>query len=127
MLTFFSSIADGGVIPLDTIYPSLRTSLLSHSHALRLCTLRLLTSKLINSPPACQEVLKRCVQGEEVSIDVQGVRERILRIGRAGQVVRDGDDLGADILARWLVGEFLIRLIIPVFDDLHLEISAIES
>jgi len=42
--------------------------------------------------------------GEEVSLDVQGVRERVLRIGRVGQVVRDGDERGADICARWLVG-----------------------
>ena len=37
-------------------------------------------------------------------LDVQGVRERVLRIGRVGQVVRDGDERGADICARWLVG-----------------------
>ena len=38
-------------------------------------------------------------------LDVQGVRERVLRIGRVGQVVRDGDERGADICARWLVGK----------------------
>ncbi|KAH7883427.1 armadillo-type protein, partial [Phlebopus sp. FC_14] len=32
-----------------------------------------------------QDVLKRCLQGEEVSLDFQGVRERVLRIGRIGQ------------------------------------------
>ena len=33
-----------------------------------------------------REVLKRCLQGE----DVHGIRERVLQIGRIGRVVRDG-------------------------------------
>ena len=40
-----------------------------------------------------REVLKRCLQGE----DVHCVWERVLRIGKVGQV-------GADICVRWLVG-----------------------
>lgn len=51
-----------------------------------------------------QEVLKRCLQGEEAPLDVQGVRERVLRIGRVGQVVKEQGD-GADICVRWLVGK----------------------
>lgn len=96
-------------VSLDAIYPSLCTSLLSPSRSLRLNTLRFLDSKKLIDKN-CQdpgvdgvvEVLKRCLQGEEVSLDLQGVRERVLRIGRVGQVV--GDVRGAEVCARWLIG-----------------------
>ena len=51
-------------------------------------------------------MLKKALQAEEVSIDVQGVRERVLRINRLPVVVKDGDELGAEICARWLIGQF---------------------
>lgn len=55
-----------------------------------------------------QDVLKRCLQGEEVPLDVQGVRERVLRIGRLSQVVKEEEGgLGAEISVRWLVGMFI--------------------
>lgn len=92
-------------IPLEEVYSSLHKSLLSHSRPLRLNTLRFLDSNLINAAPGQKEVVKRCLQGEEVSLDVQGVRERVLRIGRVGQVLREGDETGADLCARWLTGE----------------------
>jgi U3 small nucleolar RNA-associated protein 20 len=96
-------------ISLNVIYPFLSCSLLSHSRSLRLNTLRLLDSKKLvdkqhQLPVAdgVMEVLKRCLQGEEVPLDLQGVRERVLRIGRVGQVV--GDVRGAEVCARWLIG-----------------------
>lgn len=102
-------------VSLHAIYPSLRFSLLSHSRSLRLNTLRLLDSKKLvdknHQDPAADgvmEILKRCLQGEEVSLDLQGVRERVLRIGRVGQVV--GDVRGAEICARWLIGNTVLRL-----------------
>ena len=55
----------------------------------------------MNTSDGPQEVIKRCLQGEEVSLDLQGVRERVLRIGRVGQVV--GDQSGADLCTRWLI------------------------
>lgn len=54
------------------------------------------------------EVVKRCLQGEEVPLDVQGVRERVLRIGRVAQVVKDGDEDAADLCARWLIGGYFL-------------------
>ena len=96
-------------VSLHAIYPSLSCSILSPSRSLRLNALRLLDfKKLIDKnhqdPDAdgVMEVLKRCIQGEEVSLDLQGVRERVLRIGRVGQVV--GDVRGAEVCARWLIG-----------------------
>jgi U3 small nucleolar RNA-associated protein 20 len=53
-----------------------------------------------------EELLKRCLQGEEISLDVQGVRGRILHIRKAGLAVRDGDEMAADICTRWLICMF---------------------
>ena len=41
---------------------------------------------------------------EEISIDVQGVRERVLRIGRLPIAVKNGDDVAAEVCTRWLIG-----------------------
>ncbi|KAF8181826.1 armadillo-type protein [Pholiota molesta] len=95
-------------IPIPQIYPSLYTAFLSHSRPLRLAALHLLDSKLVDPAHDQIEVLKRCLQGEEVALDTQGVRERVLRIGRVGQVV--GDEKGADLCARWLVAQLKVNL-----------------
>jgi len=95
-------------ISVSQIYPSLYPSLISHSRPLRLAALRLLDCKLIDPAHDQVEVLKRCLQGEEVSLDIQGVRERVLRIGRVGQVV--GDEKGADLCARWLIAQLKVNL-----------------
>lgn len=95
-------------LPLAEIYPSLYDAFLSHSRPLRLAALRLLDSKLVDPTHDQIEVLKRCLQGEEVPLDIQGVRERVLRIGRVGQVV--GDEKGADLCARWLIAQLKVNL-----------------
>ncbi|KAF6761032.1 U3 snoRNP protein Utp20 [Ephemerocybe angulata] len=108
----------------STAYATLKPCLLSHSRALRLAALRFLTSPhLIDNSDnsdgdmdsedsavgsSAREVLKRCLQGEEASLDVAGVRERVLRIGRVGQVV--GDALGAEACVRWLVAQLKVNL-----------------
>ncbi|KAG6840218.1 hypothetical protein C0991_008139 [Blastosporella zonata] len=96
--------------PLDKIYQPLRMSLLSHSRGLRLATLRLLVSGLVKAPDGVQDALGRCLRGEEVNLDVQGVRERILWIGRVGLGVKDGDEVGADAVARWLIAQLKVNL-----------------
>lgn len=103
VLTSCSSPAKGARIPFETAYPNLQPSLLSHSRSLRLNALRFLNSKLVAIPEGTEEVVKRCLQGEEATVDIQGVRERVLRIGRVAQVV--GDRNSADICGRWLLGE----------------------
>ncbi|KAJ7650292.1 armadillo-type protein [Roridomyces roridus] len=73
-------------IAIEEIYPALAASVLSHSRALR--------------------GRKRCLAGEEVSVDVHGARERVLRIGRMETVVKDKQretDFGPDLCIRWLV------------------------
>ena len=86
------------------MYEPLKTALVSHSRTLRLNALRLLTSSVIQAPEGSAELLKKALQAEEISIDVQGVRERVLRIGRLPVVVKDGDEVAAEICARWLIG-----------------------
>lgn len=95
-------------IVIDEVYDSLSQSLLSHSKRLRLAALRLLDCRIINPQHDQVEVLKRCLQGEEVPLDHQGVRERVLRIGRVGQVA--GDEKSADICARWLIAQLKVNL-----------------
>jgi U3 small nucleolar RNA-associated protein 20 len=73
-----------------------------------LACLRLLDCKLIDPNHDHIEVVRRCLQGEEVPIDVQGVRERVLRIGRVGQVV--GDEKSADLCGRWLIAQLKVNL-----------------
>ena len=90
-------------LPVVQLYSSVQSQLLSPSRSLRLSVLGLLTSKIVKSSGAEHDALKRCMQGEEVSLDMQGVRERVLRIGRLYQVVRDDEPLSADICVRWLV------------------------
>jgi U3 small nucleolar RNA-associated protein 20 len=86
------------------MYQSVQASLLSHSRALRLSTLQLLSRPIMGLSLEEREVMKRCLQAEEVSLDVQGVRERTYRIQKMAQVVPDGDELAADVCTRWLIG-----------------------
>ena len=108
MKTLNPAISQASITPIsfEDAYTSLKDTFLSHSHPLRLCGLKLLASQLVDVPSGTKVVIQRCLQGEEVSLDVQGVRERILRIGRVVQVVKEGDELGADLCTRWLIGEF---------------------
>ncbi|KAG1818154.1 armadillo-type protein [Suillus subaureus] len=95
---------------ITQIYSRLQSRLLYPSRPLRSNVLGLLTSKMVKSSPAEHEALKRCLQGDEVSLDMHGVRERVLRIGRLYQVVRDDDSLSVDICVRWLVSQLKVNL-----------------
>ncbi|KAF8883245.1 armadillo-type protein [Infundibulicybe gibba] len=97
-------------IPLEDIYPQLQQCILSHARPLRLNALRFLSCNLVKSPPGTQEVIRRCLQGEEVSLDVQGVRDRVLRIGRVAQTLQDSDGIGADLCGRWLIAQLKVNL-----------------
>ena len=110
LINAISSPTSATHIPLDRLYENLKSSLLSHSRALRLQTLRLFGSSIIDIPPETTDLLKKALQAEEISIDVQGVRERVLRIGRLSIAVKDGDQIGADICGRWLIGTRLYTL-----------------
>ncbi|THV05319.1 hypothetical protein K435DRAFT_120793 [Dendrothele bispora CBS 962.96] len=98
------------VVTFAEAYLALRESILSHSRALRLNSLKLLASSLVIVSNDTAEVLKRCLQGEEVSLDVQGVRERTVRIGRIAQMIKNDDEQGAELSARWLIAQLKVNL-----------------
>ncbi|EGO05100.1 hypothetical protein SERLA73DRAFT_45009, partial [Serpula lacrymans var. lacrymans S7.3] len=86
------------------IYTPLKAALILHSRLLRLNFLRILASSLVKASPGEQDIVKCCLQeGEKVSLDAHRVRECVLHIGRASQVVKDGDRLVVDLCARWLI------------------------
>ena len=97
------------------VYEQLKGSLLSHSRLLRLSTLRLLGSPIVQASEGTIELVKKALQAEEISVDVQGVRERVLRIGRLPLAVKDGDHVAADICARSLIGVFVHPRAPPLF------------
>ncbi|KAF8131840.1 armadillo-type protein [Boletus edulis] len=98
------------VLSFSELYLHLRTCIISHSRSLRLSALKILSSKLVKSTPGEHDVLKRCLQGEEVSLDAQGVRERVLRIGRIGQVIKDDEPMATDLCIRWLISQLKVNL-----------------
>ncbi|KAG9309435.1 hypothetical protein JVU11DRAFT_10689 [Chiua virens] len=110
MMVFLISPLSSDATSFSEIYLHLRTCISSHSRSLRLSALKILSSKLVKSSPGEQDVLKRCLQGEEVSLDAQGVRERVLRIGRIGQVIKDGEPLATDLCIRWLISQLKVNL-----------------
>ena len=68
---------------------------------LPLSALQIFSSRLVSSSVGEQDVLRRCLQGEEVSLVMSDVRDRVLRIGRVGVAVRDGEHGAADLCGRW--------------------------
>ncbi|TFY61376.1 hypothetical protein EVJ58_g4545 [Rhodofomes roseus] len=97
-------------VPFEELYLSLQSSILSHSRSLRLASLRLLSSPLVNADDGTSDVVLRCLQAEEISLDVQGSRERVLRINRLPVSVRNGDEPGANIAVRWLIAQMKVNL-----------------
>ncbi|KAK0189706.1 hypothetical protein F5146DRAFT_1052188 [Armillaria mellea] len=108
-LVSLANQGEGDAANFEELYLFLHKSILSHNSRLRLNVLRLIASPAIKVPGPVLEVAKRCLQSEEVSLDVQGVRERVLRMGRVGQIVTDGNR-GADLCVRWLVAQLKVNL-----------------
>lgn len=84
----------------------LQSRILSHRHNLRLNALQFLALDVVDKPAAVSEVLNRCLHGERISLDVSGVRDRIVWIGKVGEAAMIGA-VEADICARWLIGMLL--------------------
>ncbi|KAI0090560.1 armadillo-type protein [Irpex rosettiformis] len=99
-------------LQLQSLYEPLQVSLISYSRLTRLSALRLLASPLVtsSSESSSTDAVKRCLQAEEISVDVQGVRERVLRIGRLNQFLKDDDEASVEVVVRWLVAQLKINL-----------------
>ncbi|KAF7316852.1 DRIM domain-containing protein [Mycena chlorophos] len=97
-------------LEIRPMYAALAPAVLSYSRPLRLAALRLLAS---TRPSDDRDVVKRCLAGEEVPLEVSGVRERVLRIGRVEAAVKDKQkegDIGPDLCARWLIAQLKVNL-----------------
>jgi U3 small nucleolar RNA-associated protein 20 len=94
-------------LPADVLYVPLQPALVSYTQALRLSALRLLAAPAVQ-PGARRDAAERCLQAEEAPLDVQGVRARVLRIGRLAQGIAEAeagaDSEGAELCARWFTG-----------------------
>ncbi|PCH35508.1 hypothetical protein WOLCODRAFT_125908 [Wolfiporia cocos MD-104 SS10] len=88
----------------------MQSLLLSHSRALRLAALRFLNTWLVESSTGTAEVLKHCLQTEEVPLDLQSSRERVHRISRLPVVIKDDDEVGVDAACRWLIAQLKVNL-----------------
>lgn len=105
---FYRPLQDDAALPFTSLYATLKTPLVSQSRLARLNALHLLSSSALSysgDDSSVDELVKRCLQAEEVSVDVSGVRERVLRIGKLNALLRDGDVASASIVVRWLTGE----------------------
>ncbi|KAI0045527.1 hypothetical protein FA95DRAFT_1561038 [Auriscalpium vulgare] len=105
-----ASSTQSEIFSFEAVYAHLAPSILSHSSRLRLSALLLLNSKVVKTSSAEQLVLGKAIQAEEVSLDVQGVRERVLRITRVDQVVTEGNSLSSELAVRWLVAQLKVNL-----------------
>ena len=86
------------------------TNLKSHSQSIRQSSLEILVSPLVSSGARFGEAPKRCLAAESVPLTVQGVRERVLRIGRVGQVIRNEDTEATRLCVMWLIGQLTVNL-----------------
>lgn len=107
--------------PFEDVYPHLRGCLISHQTELRLSALRILSAC-----PDAPTVVQRCLTGEEVPLDVQGLRERVLRTSRTTEVrlppscagtlltvtIQESitTDVAAELASRWLLAQLKVNL-----------------
>lgn len=94
----------------EDIYPHLASSVLSHSRRSRLSALYLLSSPLVRMDPTQELVLSKLVQAEEVPIDAQSSRERVLRLTELERIIPSGDADVSELAVRWMVAQFKIGL-----------------
>lgn len=94
------------LIPLGDIYLLLKENILSHTHTLRLDTLKLLDSSMVDKGRA-NATLNQCILGESARLDISGVRERLIRITGLPRILKADDEISVDLTIRWLVGSQL--------------------
>ena len=97
-------------ISFEDIYRYLACPMLSHSRRSRLSALYLLSSRLVHMSPAQELVLSKLLQAEEVPIDAQSSRERVLHVTQLERVIpTDGADV-SELAVRWLVAQLKVGL-----------------
>jgi U3 small nucleolar RNA-associated protein 20 len=94
----------------EDTYPHLASSVLSHSRRSRLSSLYLLSSPLVCRDPAQELVLSKLLQADEVPIDAQSSRERVLHVTQLERIIPSGDTVVSELAVRWVVAQFKIGL-----------------
>jgi U3 small nucleolar RNA-associated protein 20 len=94
----------------EDIYCHLASLLSSHSRRSRLSALYILSSPLAHTHHTRELVLSRLLQAEEVTIDVQSSRERVLRVTQLEQIIPTDDAVASDLVVRWLVAQLKVGL-----------------
>lgn len=100
-----------GISYSTDIHSHILPLLQSHSHITRLNALHLISLACSSiAEPNTLLCITTCTQAEQVPLDIQSVRDRVLKLNRIGLSVSDGDNTGADVIARWLIGQLKINL-----------------
>lgn len=94
----------------EDMYHHLASAVSSHSRHSRLNALCLLSSPLVHMHPTRELVLSRLLQAEEVPIDVQNSRERVLRVTQLERVIPADDAVVSELAVRWLVAQLKVGL-----------------
>lgn len=110
LMTLVFSPEHSQKMSFEDMYGHLTSLVSSHSRPSRLNALHLLTSPLVHMDPTRELVLSRLLQAEEVTIDVQSSRERVLRVTQLEQVIPADDAVVSDLAVRWLVAQLKVGL-----------------
>ncbi|QRW12832.1 U3 snoRNP protein Utp20 [Ceratobasidium sp. AG-Ba] len=95
-------------VPLDTLLPHLLKPSTSHSRVLRSSVLQILSGPAISSRSQEQtDVLARLAAAESVPLNVQSVRERVVKTSK---VTTGGTGGIQGVVVRWLVAQLKINL-----------------
>ena len=97
-------------ISFEDMYRHLTSPVLSHSRRFRLKALHILSSPLVRMDPTQEVVTSRLLQAEEVPIDAQSSRERVLRVTQLERVIPPGDTVESELAVRWLVAQLKVGL-----------------
>ncbi|KAI9508384.1 armadillo-type protein [Russula earlei] len=97
-------------IPFEDMCGHLASVLISHSRHSRLNALYLLSSPLVHVDPSQGLVLSRLLQAEEVPIDAQSSRERVLRVTQLERVIPVDEPITSELAVRWLVAQLKVGL-----------------
>jgi U3 small nucleolar RNA-associated protein 20 len=94
----------------EDMYHHLASPVLSHSHRFRLKALQVLSSPLVRMDPTQELVISKLLQAEEVPIDAQSSRERVLRVTQLERVIPPGDTVVSELAVCWLVAQLKVGL-----------------
>ena len=97
-------------MPFEDMYRHLASPMLSHSRRFRLKALYVLSSPLVRVDPTQELVISRLLQAEEVPIDAQRSRERVLRVTQLERVIPTDDTAVSELAVRWLVAQLKVGL-----------------